>query len=394
MRANFYRTELQTLIGMVESGTGMQSESVRKLPASHYTCPERHGREQDMLRKMPLVVGHVSQVASPGDFFVCDDLGKSYLIVRGADGKARAFLNHCQHRGTRLVQQDAGSGAKRFTCPYHAWTYDTTGRLAAVPREDLFPCLDRDSKHLREARLEERYGLLWLTQDFDSTVSIDEFLLGMERELDFLARENTAMWFNETRPLKANWKLPLDAFLESYHIAVLHRESVGPYFVRHIASSEHCGPHIRSLVPRANILELKELDWSEAKLREYVSPSYIVFPNACLILHPTSLSLLTVYPGAVPGESSWNHKLLIPNMPETEREKKHYDKTIRVLDGMTYEAEDFWVSEQIQQGLEAGAIDELTLGLTEGLILEFHDKVDKACAQNAGEGGLDLLQTH
>ena len=384
MKAEFYRNEVQTLIGMVESGVGLQSESIRKLSADHFTCPKRHAREQAMLRRMPLIVGHASQVAEPGDFFVCDDFGKSYLIVRGVDGEVRAFLNYCQHRGTRLAQVDSGSRAKRFTCPYHAWSYDTHGCLAAVPREDLFPGLDRESKHLKQARLDERFGLLWLTQEPDSTVTIDELLRGFERELHFLAKENTAMWFNKTRPLKANWKLPLDAFLESYHIAMLHRESVGAYFVRHVANSEHCGPHIRSFVPRANILELKELDWSEAKLRDYVSPSYIIFPNACFVLHPTSLSVLTVYPGAVPGESTWNHKLLIPKMPETEREKKHYDKSIRILDGVTYEAEDFWVSEQIQQGLDAGAIDELTLGLTEGLIREFHDKVEKASAQHAG----------
>ena len=72
--------------------------------------------------------------------------------------------------------------------------------------------------------------------------------------------------------------------------------------------------------------------------------------------------------------------MLIPKLPETERERKHFDKTIRVLDGMTFEGEDFWVSEQIQQGLDADAIAELTLGLTEGLIGEFHDKVDQAAA--------------
>ena len=380
MKATFYRDEVQALIEMVENDSGIQSESVRTLPADHFTCPERHEREKNMLRRMPLIIGHSSQVAESGDFFVCDDLGKSYLIVRGIDGRVRAFLNHCQHRGTRLVQAGCDGRTKRFTCPYHAWTYDTTGRLVAIPREDLFPGLDRDSKHLKTVRLDERYGLLWLTEEADSNVTIDEFLQGMERELDFLAQQNAAMWFNRTRSLKANWKLPLDAFLESYHIAVLHRESVGPYFVRHIASSVHCGPHIRSLVPRANILELKALDWSEANLREYVSPSFIIFPNACLILHPTSVSLLTMYPGERPGECAWNHKLLIPKQPETERERKHYDKTIRVLDGMTFEGEDFWVSEQIQQGLDAHAIDELTLGLTEGLIGEFHDKVDQAAA--------------
>ena len=65
-------------------------------------------------------------------------------------------------------------------------------------------------------------------------------------------------------------------------------------------------------------------------------------------------------------------------MPRSQRERAHYDKTIRILDGLTYEKEDFWVSEQIQEGLNAGAIDALTLGLTESMILEFHQRVDAA----------------
>ena len=137
-------------------------------------------------------------------------------------------------------------------------------------------------------------------------------------------------------------------------------------------------------MPRANILELKQCDWSAVELRDYVSPSYIVFPNTCFILHPTSVSILSVYPGKLPGESSWNHKLLVPQMPRSQQERRHYDKTIRILDGMTFAAEDFWVSEQIQQGLDAGAIDHVTLGLTEGAIREFHDRVDAALARDSG----------
>lgn len=381
MNPQFYDDEIHTLISMVETGKGNQSESVQKLPASEFTCPKRHAREQAMFRAMPLIVAHSSQIPKPGDFLVNDDLGKSYLLVRGGDGTVRGFLNYCQHRGTRLVQRDTGSSVRRFQCPYHGWSYDTAGSLVGVPREDLFPGLERDQKHLREARVDERHGLIWLTQDPDSAIQLDPFVGDMARDLDEIARENTALWFNHTRPLKANWKLPLDAFLESYHIAVLHRESIANYFVKHVAATAACGRHIRSLVPRANILELKQQDWSELNLREYVSPSYIVFPNTCFILHPTSVSLLTVYPGKLPGESTWNHKLLIPAMPRTEHEKNHYDKTIKILDGITFEGEDFWASEQIQQGLNAGALEDLTLGLTEGMLLRFHQCVEATCLE-------------
>lgn len=68
--------------------------------------------------------------------------------------------------------------------------------------------------------------------------------------------------------------------------------------------------------------------------------------------------------------------MLVPEYPATEKQKKHYEKSIKVLDGMTYEAEDFWISEQIQKGLDAGAINEVTLGLIENLIVHFHQTVN------------------
>jgi phenylpropionate dioxygenase-like ring-hydroxylating dioxygenase large terminal subunit len=379
----FYRAELEALLTQVEQGRGKQSESVQTLPARHYTCPVRHAAERALFARMPLIVAHSSQLAQPGDYYVNDDLGKSWLLVRGEDGAVRGFLNYCQHRGTRLVaEKGPGGGARRFNCPYHGWSYDTTGRLAGVPREDLFPCLDRSTKSLRQGRVFERCGLVWLVQDPGVEIDIDEFLGELQRDLAALERDCGAVWYDQTRELRCNWKLPLDAFLESYHIAVLHRDSIAPYFCKNIADSTECGLHTRSLVPRSNALELRgRTDWDSIDIRDYVSPSYIVFPNTCFVLHPSSVSVMSVYPGRVPGEASWNHRLLIPHMPRSQRESAHYDKTIRILDGMTFAGEDFWVSEQIQQGLDAGAIDELTLGLTEGAIREFHARVEAMLEQ-------------
>lgn len=72
-------------------------------------------------------------------------LGTSYLITRGSDGIARGFYNHCQHRGAKLFHEEKGEGQTRFSCPYHAWTYNTNGDLTGIPRKDLFPCLDPKS---------------------------------------------------------------------------------------------------------------------------------------------------------------------------------------------------------------------------------------------------------
>jgi len=78
----------------------------------------------------------------------------------------------------------------------------------------------------------------------------------------------------------------------------------------------------------------------------------------------------------VAGESQWRHMLLVPKKPQTEKELAHFEKTVKVLDGMTYEGEDYWVSEQIQAGINAEAIDELILATSEYLIDHFAKTID------------------
>ncbi|MBT8148712.1 MAG: hypothetical protein KJO24_02195, partial [Gammaproteobacteria bacterium] len=115
-------------------------------------------------------------------------------------------------------------------------------------------------------------------------------------------------------------------------------------------------------------------------LSEYVTPTDLIFPNVCIISHPTSISIIAMFPGATPGESNWQHWLLVPNEPQSEEEKTHFDKSVALLDGVTYVKEDFWISEQIQKGLNAGALDELTLGTNEYMIKVYCDSLDSELA--------------
>ena len=50
----------------------------------------------ELFRRMPLAVGHVSQLPHPGDFFTHDASGLPLLVARGDDGRIRAFKNVCR----------------------------------------------------------------------------------------------------------------------------------------------------------------------------------------------------------------------------------------------------------------------------------------------------------
>ena len=97
------------------------------------------------------------------------------------------------------------------------------------------------------------------------------------------------------------------------------------------------------------MVELRDADLEQVKLSEY----------------------------ATPGTSSWRRMLMVEDEPTTDKERAHFDKTVKVLDGLTYEKEDFWVSEQLQEGVNAGALDELLLGKNELLLKEFVETVDQ-----------------
>ena len=88
-------------------------------------------------------MGHESEVENPGDFRRRTVAGRPLFFVRGRDGKVRVFLNSCPHRGALICRQDVGS-ANVLQCFYHAWSFNTNGKLIGVPGEDAYgPYFDR-----------------------------------------------------------------------------------------------------------------------------------------------------------------------------------------------------------------------------------------------------------
>jgi 3-phenylpropionate/trans-cinnamate dioxygenase alpha subunit len=101
-----------------------------------------------------LMLGHESQVARSGEFFLTRMGDESVIVTRDAGGQIRAVINSCRHRGNQVCRADAGR-AHSFICTYHGWTYGLDGKLVGVPGfEDRYhEELDRD-----------RWGLVLVAQ--------------------------------------------------------------------------------------------------------------------------------------------------------------------------------------------------------------------------------------
>ena len=109
------------------------------LPAWSYFSKEMLEEEKEHLfRRHWQLICHVNDIPKPGDYTAMDMVGERALVVRGHDGRVRAFHNLCRHRGSRVVADDKGHCRSAIICPFHGWAYNLDGSLrgAAMPR----PC--------------------------------------------------------------------------------------------------------------------------------------------------------------------------------------------------------------------------------------------------------------
>src|SRR5271168_3716231 len=149
---------IHQIFDAIDRGMPPMAERFTRNDTSAYTSPERAAREREVLfRHHPIVAGFSSQIPNPGDYLIEDLAPVPILVVRNASGELRAFVNICRHRGAKLVG-GCGTGAKRFSCPYHAWSYDTDGRLVAIPDDYGFEGLDPAARDLRRGRHRHRYN--------------------------------------------------------------------------------------------------------------------------------------------------------------------------------------------------------------------------------------------
>ena len=364
----------------IADGGQARAAAIGHVPAAVYTDPGHFEREQRALYgRMPQILAPSALLPDPGMAAPHDGTGRPLLVTRDAAGKAHVFLNVCRHRGTRLVEGEEPVCTKKLVCPYHAWTYAVDGRLLALPRPDSFPGLDKREMGLVELPSCEAGGLIWFAPEAGEAKGADfSHARALGEDMDAFGAASHVLFRRRTHTVRANWKLIMDAFLESYHVTRLHAQTIGPFFKDGVTAGDMIGPFARAAVGRLE--DMADVDLTDmAALRRVVTFAYQLVPGALIIPSPDYINVMTMMPRAHDLTLVENF-MLIPEAPAPgpsgAKARDHWERSWALLDGGVFASEDFRAAELGQQGLSTGAIPQLTLGTLETGIRNYHETVE------------------
>lgn len=191
------------------------------------TSDEMWALEQKRIfRRCWLYIGHASEIDQPGDFVRRTIAGRPLVFIHGRDGDVRAVYNSCTHRGARVCRQDSGN-AKSFQCFYHAWTFNTEGKLVGIPdKEGYAASIDPAQLSLRQVPRLDSYRDFWFVCFDEHAEALTDYLAGAKEYIDLIADQGRdgmrVLPGSHQYACNANWKLMVENSVDGYHGAPLH----------------------------------------------------------------------------------------------------------------------------------------------------------------------------
>ena len=197
-------------------------ESIRALAPRYYVDGDHHALEMDrVFARTWQYACHEAEVAERNAYRTFRIGDQGLFVIRDGTGRLRAFYNVCKHRAHELLR---GAGRVRLiTCPYHAWSYDSGGRLVRAPNSDKAPGFDASTIRLTEVGLESFCGFLFVNLD-PGAAPMAEWYPGVEEELRAFVPGIDGLRPLLTRSVEedCNWKVSVENYSECYHCRVAH----------------------------------------------------------------------------------------------------------------------------------------------------------------------------
>ncbi len=349
------------------------------LPGWLYFDPEFYEAEKlAFLRAAPQVVCHEKEIAHPGEWRTLEYLGESVVVIRGDDGEVRAFSNVCRHRGSRLVDGEAGC-SKVLTCPYHAWSYARDGRLVGVPHRQEYPGLQTEKMSLFPVALERWRGFLFVTLE-PGAPSVHEMMAPYEHEVAAYRFEELETIGRVTlRPRPLNWKTIADNYSDHLHIPVGH-PGLTRLFARNykIEAQDHVDRMEGDLVEKVSE------NWSERAYQQLLPKAdhlpashrrkwlyYKLFPNVAFDIYPDQVDFMQFLPVS---STETVIREISYALPDSSREMR----AVRYLNwriNRKVNAEDTELITRVQLGMQSSNYVAGPLGTSEVCLRSFSRKL-------------------
>ena len=372
---------IEEIIGLAEQKSTCLDTDIAHSPISRYASAERFERENAMIfRRKPMVAAHSSELVGANAFITRRFLDLPLLLVRDGDGTVSAFLNVCRHRGATLERE--ASGCKRvFTCPYHAWSFSNDGALRAVPQEKPgFPDLPRAERGLRRLPCAEAHGFIWIIANPETAEmpDINTWLRGLGDDFDWMGLADHRIAVMDTVDIAANWKVLIEGGLEAYHFRVAHKNTIAPYFPDNLTTYQMFGPHIRAVLPRNTLTDLRDVPQDQWDIRRDANILYAVTPNIQLLAQQDHVMLFHFEPKAHDLTHIRMATLVPRSAPETPEMQDHWEKNQQIT--VTALMEDFELGREIQSGFASRGNPSHLFGRFEGALNRFNIAVEEMLA--------------
>ena len=278
------------------------------LPAWSFFNNEMFEAEKDLLfRRHWQLVCHSGDIPNNGDFVTLDLVGERALVLRGSDGKVRAFHNLCKHRGSRVLAVDSGNCKSAITCPFHGWTYNLDGTLRGASQPASLPSLDPVKYGLPPLEMDIWNGFIFVRFQPGPQPALSQVLKNFDTEvsqyqLSDLQASGDGFW---TEQINANWKCVRDVDNEGYHVPMAHpglHDLFGKNYYdeplkyglsRSVGSFSSGLGRLWSVRNYKKLIRAKDtLDEAHKKCWLYIG----VFPNLVFGLYPDSVIFYQEYP--------------------------------------------------------------------------------------------------
>lgn len=277
------------------------------LPARYYADPAIFEHEMERIHyRSWLFAGRADDLPKPGSYVVRRFGRAEALIVRGEDGRIRAFHNTCRHRGTLLCADEAGRFQGSIQCHYHAWTWGLDGSLKAAPHMDQVRDFRTEDYPLVGVHVAEWDGHLFINVS-ETPAPFSEHLAGLDARFRPWRMEELRRVERKVYRVNANWKLVIQNYSECLHCPIAHpqlgrlshylsgdNEAPQPSYLGGsmdlkdgIASMTMDGTSNRACFPDLSLEDRRRVHY------------YALLPNLLLNLHPDYVMTFAIWPLAV-----------------------------------------------------------------------------------------------